>query len=80
MHRLNATQFVMAEGSGNIGLLTVKGDTVEVELLRSDLGGPAADTVTASTVWTLEPKLSLRIKISVDPAPFRAYAVALPSW
>lgn len=79
MRRLNATQFVMAEGSGNIDLLTVKGDTVEVQTLRSGLTGPAAVTVVGNTVWGLESKLSMRGKADQNPAPFKAYAVALPT-
>lgn len=78
MRRLNATQFVLAEGSGNIDLLTVKGDTVEVQTLRSGLTGASAVTVVGNTAWALEARLSLRGKPGVDPAPFKAYAVALP--
>lgn len=79
LRRLNATQFVMAEGSGNIDLLTVKGDAVEVQILRSGLTGPAAVTVVGNTVWALEAKLSMRGKADSNPAPFKAYAVTLPT-
>ncbi len=79
MRRLNATQFVMAEGSGSIDLLTVSGDTVDVRTLRDGLTGPAAVTVVGNTVWGLESKLSLRRTPDVNPAPFKAYAVALPA-
>lgn len=78
MRRLNDRQFVLAEGAGHISLLTVRGDTVDVRTLRSGLAGPAGVTVVGNTLWALESKLSLRGKPGVDPAPFRAYAVALP--
>lgn len=77
LRRLNDTQFIMAEGSGTIDLLTVKGDTVEVNTLRSGLIGPAGVTIVGNTVWALESKLSMRGKPDVDPAPFKAYAVSL---
>lgn len=77
MRRLNASQFVLAEGSGSINLLTVKGDLVEVESLRSGLVGPAGVTIIGDTVWAVESKLSLRNQSKVDPAPFKAYAVPL---
>lgn len=79
MRRLNATQFVLAEGAGAIALLTVKGDTVDVRTLRSGLIGPAGVTVIDDTIWALESKLSLRGKHDVRPAPFKAYAVPLPA-
>jgi len=75
LRRLNATQFVMAEGGGTIDLLTVKGDTVEVETLRSGLIGPAGVTIVGDTIWALESKLSMRGQSKVDAAPFKAYAV-----
>ncbi len=76
MRRLNETQFVLAEGSGNIDLLTVKGDVVEVETLRSGLIGPAGVTVVGNTVWALESRLSMRGKSEVNPASFKAYSVS----
>lgn len=79
MRRLNANQFVMAEGGGTIDLLTVKGDTVDVHTLRSGLVGPAGVTIVGKTLWALESKLSLRDKPETDPAPFKAYAITLPS-
>lgn len=79
MRRLNATQFVLAEGAGTIDLLTVNGDTVDVRTLRSGLVGPAGITVIGGTVWALESKLSLRHQPDVNPAPFKAYAIALPT-
>jgi sugar lactone lactonase YvrE len=75
LRRLNDRQFVMAEGAGAIDLLTVKGDTVKVETLRSGLIGPAGVTIIGDTIWALESKLSMRGKSKVDPAPFKAYAV-----
>ncbi len=79
MRRLNATQLVMAEGGGTIDVLTIKGDTVAVQTLRSGLVGPAGVTIVGSTLWALESKLSLREKPEIDPAPFKAYAITLPS-
>lgn len=78
MRRLNANQFVLAEGAGTISLLTVRGEQVEVKTLRSGLTGPAGVTIVANTLWVLESKLSLRGKAGVDPAPFKAYAMPLP--
>lgn len=75
LRRLNDRQFVMAEGTGAIDLLTVKGNTVKVETLRSGLIGPAGVTIIGDTIWALESKLSMRGKSKVDPAPFKAYAV-----
>ena len=75
LRRLNDTQFVMAEGAGTIDLLTVKGDTVEVETLLSGLIGPAGVTIIGDTIWALESKLSMRGQSEVNPAPFKAYAV-----
>ncbi|MBW9089261.1 hypothetical protein JNB91_15600 [Rhizobium wenxiniae] len=75
LRRLNDTQFVMAEGGGTIDLLTVNGDTIEVETLRSGLIGPAGVTIVGDTIWALESKLSMRGQSKVDPAPFKAYAV-----
>lgn len=79
MRRVKANQFVVAEGSGHLSLLTVKGNTVQVASLRSGLVGPAGVTVAGNTVWVLESKLSLRGKADADPAPFKAYRVPLPS-
>lgn len=79
MRRLNATQFILAEGAGTIDLLTVGGDVVDVRIIRSSLAGPAGVTVIGNTVWALEAKLSMRGKPGSDPAPFKAYAVPLPS-
>ena len=78
MRRLNATQFVLAEGAGTIDLLTVRGDTVEVRTLRAGLTGPAGITVVGDTIWALESKLAMRGKPGVVAAPFKAYAVAVP--
>jgi hypothetical protein len=79
MRRLNATQFVLAEGGGSIDLLTIKGDTVDVRTLRSGLVEPAGVTIVGNTLWALESKLSLRDKTGADPAPFKAYGINLPS-
>jgi len=79
MRRLNATQFVLAEGGGTIDLLTTEGDTVYVQTLRSGLDGPAGVTVVGNTLWALESKLSLRGEPDIDPAPFKAYAITLPA-
>jgi sugar lactone lactonase YvrE len=78
LRRLNDTQFVMAEGSGTVDLLTVRGDTVEVETIRSGLIGPAGVTIIGDTIWALESKLSMRGQYEVNPAPFKAYAVPAP--
>ena len=78
LRRLNDTQFVMAEGAGIIDLLTVRGDTVEVETIRSGLMGPAGVTIIGDTIWALESKLSMRGQSEVNPAPFKAYAVTAP--
>lgn len=77
MRRLNERQFVLAEGGGDISVLTVQGDAVDVRTLRAGLFGPAGVTVVGNVVWALESKLSLRGKTDVDPAPFKAYAVPL---
>lgn len=79
LRRLNETQFVMAEGSGEIDLLTIKGDEVDVKTLRSGLIGPAGVTVVGSTLWALESKLSQRDKPEITSAPFKAYAIELPT-
>ena len=78
MRRLNARQLVLAEGAGNISLLTVNGDGVEVQTLRSGLVGPAGVTITGGMLWALESKLSLRGKPGVEPTQFKAYAMPLP--
>lgn len=77
LRRLNDTQFVMAEGGGTIDLLSVEGDTVEVETLRSGLIGPAGVTIIGGIIWALESKLSMRGQSEADPAPFKAYAVPM---
>ena len=78
MRRLNSTQFVLAEGSGTIDLLTVEGDRVDVQTLRAGLSGPAGVTIIGNTVWALESKLSMRGKQNVRPAPFKAFALPSP--
>lgn len=79
MRRLNANQFVLAEGAGTINLLTIVGDTAHVQILRSGLIGPAGVTVIGNYVWAVESKLSMRGQSGAAPAPFKAYAVALPA-
>ncbi len=79
MRRLNATQFVLAEGAGTIDLLTVRNNTVDVRTLRSGLTGPAGVTVAGDTIWALESKLALRGNPGVNAAPFKAYAVPVPA-
>lgn len=78
MRRLNDNQFVLAEGAGTISVLTVKGDSAHVQVLRSGLIGPAGVTVVGTNVWALESKLSMREQPGAIAAPFKAYAVALP--
>ncbi|WP_157039807.1 SMP-30/gluconolactonase/LRE family protein [Aquincola tertiaricarbonis] len=78
MRRLSATQFVLAEGAGNISLLTVQGDVVHVEVLQAGLIDPAGVTVVGDTVWAVESKLSLRNVAGARPAPFIARAIYLP--
>lgn len=79
MRRLNPKQFVLAEGEGTIDLLTIQGDFIDVLTLRSGLNGPAGVTIVGKTIWALESKLFLRNKPQIDPGPFKAYAISLPS-
>lgn len=79
MRRLNANQFVLAEGGpGSINLLTINGDTAHVQIIRSGLIGPAGVTVVGSTVWALESKLSMRGLPGTTPGPFKAYSFPWP--
>lgn len=79
MRRLNASQFVLAEGAGRIALLTVAGDTVKIATLRSGLTGPAGVAVSGNTVWALESRLAERGKPGTGHRPFKAYAIPLPA-
>lgn len=79
MRRLNSRQFILAEGAGTVDLLTVEGEIVDVQTLRSGLIGPAGVTITGRAIWALESKLSMRGKPGTVPAPFRAYAIPLPT-
>ena len=79
MRRSSANQLVLAEGAGTVDLLTVKGDAAEVRTLRSGLTGPAGVTIMGDVAWVSEAKLSLRGKRDVRPAPFKAYAITLPT-
>lgn len=79
MRRLSADQLVLAEGAGHIDVLTVKGDTVKVETLRSGLIGPAGVTVVGDRLWAVEAKLSMRGNAEPQAAPFKAYALTLPA-
>lgn len=77
MRRMSSNRLVLAEGSGTIGLLTMKGDTVDVKSLRSGLIGPAGVAVVGDIAWISEAKLSMRGTRDARAAPFKAYAVAL---
>lgn len=78
MRRLRADRFILAEGAGEIVLLTVKGDMAEVEALRSGLNGPAGVAIVGETLWALESKLAMRGDARAQAAPFKAYASRLP--
>jgi sugar lactone lactonase YvrE len=49
--------FIMAEGAGSIDRVTVSGDDVKVETVKSGLNGPTAVALIGSTAWAAEGQL-----------------------
>lgn len=58
MRTLNGTTFLLAEGGGSIDLVTVTGDTAEIETLKDGLAGPTGVALSGGKIWLTEGQLS----------------------
>jgi sugar lactone lactonase YvrE len=69
--------FIMAEGSGSIDRLTVKGDEVNVETIKDGLAGPTSVALVGDTYWVPEGQLSHFFDPKSGPPalPFRIVGV-----
>lgn len=70
--------FIMAEGSGSVDRLTVKGDEVEVETIKDGLAGPTAVALVGNTYWVTEGQLNHLFDAKSGPPhlPFRIVGFA----
>ena len=69
--------FIMAEGSGSIDRLTVKGDEVTVDTVKDGLAGPTSVALVGNTYWVPEGQLAHLFDAKSGPPrlPFRIVAV-----
>lgn len=69
--------FIMAEGSGSIDRLTVKGDEVTVDTIKDGLAGPTSVALVGNTYWVPEGQLAHLFDAKSGPPrlPFRIVAV-----
>jgi sugar lactone lactonase YvrE len=71
--------FLLIEGQGRLDLMSVNGDSANVETLKEGYATPTGVTSTGRTAWVSEGQLSLLSDASRKPnLPFRVYAVPLP--
>jgi len=69
--------FIMAEGSGSIDRLIVKGDEVDVETIKDGLAGPTSVALVGDTYWVPEGQLAHLFDSKSGPPhlPFRIVGV-----
>jgi len=80
MRTLTGNTFLMAEGSGKLDRITVRGDKVEIQTLSDSLVEPAAVTRIGSTVWVAQTQISVLFDdkhVMVPKLPFRIVGVPL---
>ncbi|WP_051112075.1 Vgb family protein [Hyphomicrobium denitrificans] len=73
-----AQTFIMAEGSGSIDRLTVKGDEVDVETIKDGLAGPTSVALVGNTYWVPEGQLAHLFDSKSGPPhlPFRVVGIS----
>jgi hypothetical protein len=78
MRPVAVNQFLLIEGVGRVDLLTVKGDSANVEPLKDGFVTPSGVTSVGGTAWVVEGKFAYRTDPKLkgqDPGPFYASAV-----
>ena len=81
MRTIGKNRLLMAENSGNMDIVTVSGDTANIQVIKSGLEATPAVTATRGMAWIAEGKLNYRSDPKLkdkDPGPFKMYAVPLP--
>ncbi len=58
LRSLEGARFLMAEGGGAIGLVTIVNDTAEIKDLRTGLAGPTGVALSGDKIWVTEGQLS----------------------
>jgi sugar lactone lactonase YvrE len=80
MRAESGNTFLMAEGSGKLDRITVRGDVVELQTLSDALAEPAAVARIGLTVWVAETQISALFDdkhVLVPKLPFRIVGVPL---
>jgi sugar lactone lactonase YvrE len=69
--------FIMAEGSGSIDRVTIKGDEVNVETIKDGLAGPTSVALVGDTYWVPEGQLAHLFDAKSGPPhlPFRVVGI-----
>jgi sugar lactone lactonase YvrE len=81
MRTIGKDRLLMAENSGNMDIVTVSGNTANIQVIKSGLEATPAVTETRGMAWIAEGKLNYRSDPALkdkDPGPFKMYAVPLP--
>ncbi len=78
MRTLSGNTFLMAEGSGKLDLISIKGDKVGIETLSDTLVEPAGVTRIGPVIWVAETQISVLFDhkhASAPKLPFRIVGV-----
>jgi sugar lactone lactonase YvrE len=81
MRTIGKDRLLMAENSGNMDIVTLGGDSANIQVIKSGLESTPAVTATRGMAWIAEGKLNYRSDPKLkdkDPDPFKMYAVPLP--
>jgi sugar lactone lactonase YvrE len=79
MRPVAPNQFLLIEGAGRVDLLTVTGDSANVETLKDGFVTPSGVTAVGNTAWVVEGKFAYRTNPKFkdqDPGAFYATAVS----
>ena len=82
LRHIGNNRFLQAEGtSGRATLVTIKGDTATIQVLRDGLNSSPGITLIGNTVYVVEGKIQYLFNPELrgkDPGPFKAIAIPLP--